>query len=113
MAVAEPVAPGTATIRLDCADDGGGLGKGGTATLSVDGAAPGGPPPPPAGVFQFTVTLPVGKTHFAVVNYGFPPGTPPGASYDTRVTGSFGPTFNGPHVTSGGLLTQNIEFEVV
>lgn len=34
---AESVAPGKATIRLDFAYDGGGLGKGATATLSVNG----------------------------------------------------------------------------
>ena len=34
---ASTVAPGKATIRLDFAYDGGGLGKGGTATLSVNG----------------------------------------------------------------------------
>ena len=32
-----PVAPGRATIRLDFVYDGGGLGKGGTATISVNG----------------------------------------------------------------------------
>jgi arylsulfatase len=37
VAAAQPVAPGKATIRLDFAYDGGGLGKGGTATLSVNG----------------------------------------------------------------------------
>ena len=37
VAAAEPVAPGKATIRLDFAYDGGGLGKGATATLSVNG----------------------------------------------------------------------------
>ena len=35
-----PLAPGRHTIRLDFAYDGGGLGKGGMARLSVDGAAP-------------------------------------------------------------------------
>jgi arylsulfatase len=33
----QPVAPGKAQIRLDFAYDGGGRGKGGTATLLVDG----------------------------------------------------------------------------
>jgi arylsulfatase len=37
VAASQPVAPGKATIRLDFAYDGGGLGKGGTATLSVNG----------------------------------------------------------------------------
>jgi arylsulfatase len=37
VAATEPVAPGKATIRLDFVYDGGGLGKGGTATLSVNG----------------------------------------------------------------------------
>lgn len=37
VAAAEPVPPGPATIRLEFAYDGGGLGKGGTATLSVNG----------------------------------------------------------------------------
>jgi arylsulfatase len=37
VAALEPVAPGNATIRLDFAYDGGGLGKGATATLSVNG----------------------------------------------------------------------------
>jgi arylsulfatase len=37
VAAAAPVAPGKATIRLDFAYDGGGLGKGATATLSVNG----------------------------------------------------------------------------
>jgi arylsulfatase len=38
VAASESVAPGKATIRLDFTYDGGGLGKGGTATLSVNGA---------------------------------------------------------------------------
>lgn len=79
-------------------------------TLSVDGFAP--VPPPPPGAFQFTATRPTGQTHFVVVQYAFPPGTPPSASYDTSVSGSFGGTFTGPHVTPAGLLTQNLEFEV-
>ena len=37
VAASEPVGPGKATIRLDVAYDGGGLGKGATATLSVNG----------------------------------------------------------------------------
>jgi arylsulfatase len=37
VAAPEPVAPGKATIRLDFAYEGGGLGKGGTATLLVNG----------------------------------------------------------------------------
>jgi arylsulfatase A-like enzyme len=37
VAAQQPVAPGKATVRLDFAYDGGGLGKGATATLSVDG----------------------------------------------------------------------------
>jgi arylsulfatase len=37
VAAAEPLAPGKATIRLDFAYDGGGAGKGGTATLFVNG----------------------------------------------------------------------------
>jgi len=37
VAAPQPVSPGKATIRLDFAYDGGGRGKGGTATLSVNG----------------------------------------------------------------------------
>jgi hypothetical protein len=37
VAAPQPVPPGKATVRLDFAYDGGGLGKGGTATLSVNG----------------------------------------------------------------------------
>ncbi|HZY30041.1 MAG TPA: arylsulfatase, partial [Candidatus Methylomirabilis sp.] len=37
VAAAEPVAPGKATVRVDFAYDGGGYGKGATATLSVNG----------------------------------------------------------------------------
>jgi arylsulfatase len=37
VASAETVPPGRATVRLDFEYDGGGLGKGGRATLSVDG----------------------------------------------------------------------------
>ncbi len=36
----QPLTPGAHTIRLDFTYDGGGLGKGGTARLSVDGGAP-------------------------------------------------------------------------
>jgi arylsulfatase len=37
VAATQPVAPGRAQVRLDFAYDGGGRGKGGTATLSVNG----------------------------------------------------------------------------
>jgi arylsulfatase A-like enzyme len=41
VAAEEPVGPGSHEVRMDFAYDGGGLGKGGTVTLSIDGRAVG------------------------------------------------------------------------
>lgn len=80
-------------------------------SFAVDGAPAARPPLPP--VHQFNVTKPVQGEHRGVAVYVFPPGWPAAASFDTRVSGSFGGSFSGPHVTREGLLTQDLGFEVV
>lgn len=79
--------------------------------FSVDGGPTPKPPMPPS--HQFDVSKPAGGTHCGTAVYDFPPGAPAAASYDTAVSGSFGGAFQGPHVTRQGLLTQDLNFEVV
>jgi arylsulfatase len=77
-----PVAPGRATIRLDFAYDGGGPGKGGTATLSVDGrkVAVGRIDHTVAGIFSGDETADVGVDEATNVSEAYPEG-------DNRFTG--------------------------
>lgn len=79
-------------------------------SFAVDGNPTPKPPLPPC--HEFTVTKAVQREHRGVAVYGFPPGWPAAASFDTRVIGSFGGDFAGPHVTRDALLTQDLGFEV-
>lgn len=75
VAASEPVPPGPATIRLDFAYDGGGLGKGGRATLSVNGrrAAEGRIPRTVPLVFSADEGADVGVDEGTPVTEAYPP----------------------------------------
>jgi arylsulfatase len=83
VAAAEPVAPGKATIRLDFAYDGGGLGKGGTVTLSVNGHK--------VAAGRITHTVPLVFSGDEGADVGVDEGTPVTDAYkegDNRFTGT-------------------------
>jgi arylsulfatase len=83
VAAAEPAAPGKATIRLDFAYDGGGLGKGGTVTLSVNGQK--------VAVGRITHTVPLVFSGDEGADVGVDEGTPVTDAYkegDNRFTGT-------------------------
>jgi arylsulfatase len=83
VAAAEPVAPGKATIRLDFAYDGGGLGKGGTVTLSVNGQK--------VAAGRITHTVPLVFSGDEGADVGVDEGTPVTDAYkegDNRFTGT-------------------------
>jgi arylsulfatase len=69
-----PLAPGKHTIRVDFAYDGGGVGKGGTATLSVDGK--------PLAKGRIDKSIPIRVTLDESLDVGSDAGTPVNLSYD-------------------------------
>jgi len=83
IAASKPLAPGKATVRFDFAYDGGGPGKGGTGTLSVNGekVAEGRIPHTQAGIFSADETADVG------IDLGTPVVEAIGAEAKSRFTG--------------------------
>ena len=82
IAGSDPLAPGKHTVRVDFAYDGGGMGKGGTAALSVDGNA--------VANGRIEHTIPVRVSLDESLDVGEDAGTPLNLSYDVpfRFTGT-------------------------
>jgi arylsulfatase len=85
IATQEPLAPGQHTIRFEFLYDGGGIGKGGTGKLLIDGKE--------AATGRIEKTIPVRVTLDEGLDFGADTGTPVNLSYDVpfQFTGKLGP----------------------